>query len=238
MNTLSYCDINDPEYITEQSRTVIMKTVTIDNWPFDLETRMSHTWTNISAQIIKKYDYLKNASLFLPALCLGSRGQMTVIVKVSTCEKQRGYYRQRFGNNIPALSDDCLASAYNFNPVGNANVTMNIYHDFIYRENGYINNEYDIWMRYSKCPAKCRHYKYSTFIKKVDGTTIFEFTSSVGDVTFTGGHHRGFRVTLLKSNTSCDKDRTCALSLHIQKPLKYTRTDLNGTGIQLVHNKT
>ena len=219
METLSSCNPRYDNITSNEIMMVSMKSVIVENWPFNLKRVISHTWTNITNPTSKIFDYLYSTNLTVPRLCKNSRLQIAVVAKISTCTvNRRGKFQYNAFNHIPVFTEDCMASAYKFKPVEKDNVSIGKYHDFFYKDNGDINKGHIVRAVYGACPNKCRNYKYSTFVRQKDGRTVLEFTANFGNLTFTGEDHSGFRVSMLIPNKTCESDLECTLTLSIQKP--------------------
>ena len=218
METLSSCNPQYDNITSNEIMTVSMKSVIVDNWPFNLKRILSHTWTNITNPTRKIFNYVHSTNLMVPRLCKNSRLQFAVFVRTSTCTvRKKAETQYHVVNHIPVFTEDCRAYPYKFKPVEKDNARIGEYHDFFYKDSGDINRGHIVIAKYRTCPMKCRNYKYSTFVRQIDGRTVLEFTANVGNLTFTGEYHRGFRVSMLIHNTTCQRDLECTLSLFIQK---------------------
>ena len=218
LKTLSLCDPQYTDIKPNERMTARMRSVNFPNWPFDLNRTIIHTWTNFTDSINMKFYHLHNASLMLPSFCKNSRRQMGVVVAISACtDNQHGQHASIAVKHIPVLSEDCTGVVHNFKPVEINKVGSGRYHDFLYKDSGGVNREHIVLVTYKTCPAECRNYKYSTFVRNIDGRTVLETTSYVGDFSATGDYHRGFRVSMLIPNKTCEKHHECILSIHMSK---------------------
>ena len=201
-----------------RDRRITLKTITLDNWPFDFRASEFYYWNQNVSNAVKTFDYLQNATITLPQLCHSSRKQLSAVVVVSTCEVKSLWRENLIINHIPALSESCFNFNYDYQPSTKKSVTEGKYHDFFYRDSGLVNNGSLVRIIYTECPVQCRNYKYKTLVRSVNTTTIYEYTSYVGDFTFTGSYHRGFRVSMIHSNTSCKEYMKCSMRLNVLRP--------------------
>ena len=217
-DTLSSCNPLNHNNTPKRSMTASIKSVTLDNWPFNLKKIVSHTWTSFKNLTSKTFNFLYSAYLSLPNLCKNSRIQFAVTVRISTCTiSKKDGLQYNAVNSIPVLTDNCMAAAYTFKPAEKEKVSKGKYHDFFYKDSGDEHKGHIVRVYYKNCPMECRQYKYSTFVRQMDGQTVLEFTTNVGKLTFTGGYHRGFRVSMLMPNKSCEINFECSLHIAIQK---------------------
>ena len=208
--TLRACD---PEIKYDHESEINIKSVDIENWPLQLTPNIYQSNHNNSDNVL--FFYLHTANVSVGYICRqeSTRLQMAVVVARSSCQKGK-IDKPYVVNNMPSLSGACSGSIYYFTPSAKGSKG---YINFIYTDSGYINDGIDLQIDYWKCPMKCRNYKYSTFVKMADNKTIYEYTTSVGQLTYTGKNHRGFRLTILLPNKLCDRHLQCELELQISK---------------------
>ena len=235
--TITSCD-EDYMYnhysTSKNSKMVTMQAVIFIDWPFSLTHEVLFQWNNLSGHVVKRFDYLHNMTLTMPQLCRKSREQWSAVLSISKCDRQ--YFDTATVNHLPALTDGCLFLYYNFQPSDKDEVRKGSYHDFFYKDSGHVNKGHLVNVAYIDCPVECRAYKYSTFVRSIDMTTIHEYTANVGDLTSTGRYHTGFRVSMLISNESC-KSSTCNLRLVIQEDNFISSKDQNIQNTSLIFHK-
>ena len=220
-NTLEACNANLKQNYLNEFISYKLSTMSTVNWPFGLinGTTTSHEQYNISQK--HTYDFLHFAKIKLRLLCDqdDSFKQMAVLIRTSACGKTWYHKFESFVvNNIPTVSDSCPRMTYMFTAVKTQikkNNTHNNYHDFIYAPNGHTRGHV-VDLTYKSCPATCRNFNYSVFVRGTDNTDIIEYTTSVGYGIFTGYYHRGFRVKIIIPETDCVN--VCLMALSIQDP--------------------
>ena len=217
LNTLSACD---PEIKYDQGSEISIKSIALDNWPLHLKPNRSQSYHNITDNIVRKFDYLYMANVSFGYICKPemTRIQMAVVFRQSGCERWGSadafVFQPVTVNNIPSLHGICWATAFLFTPTS---TDSEGYLNFIYKDTGHIEDGFDLTVGYYKCPQKCRNYRYSLLVKTVDDKTVHEYTTGVGQITYTGKYHRGFRLTILLPNKLCDQHLQCELQLDISQ---------------------
>ena len=219
-NTLEDCNVHLKHIYLNEFISYTLSTMSTINWPFGLinGTTTSHKQHNISQN--HTYDFLHFAEIKLRLLCDqdDSLKQMAVLIRMSACGKMYDEYVSAVVNNIPTVSENCLRMTYKFTAVKTRFKKTNKhknYHDFIYAPNGHTSGHV-VNLVYKSCPANCRNFKYSVYVRGTDNTDIIEYTTPVGYVIFTGYYHRGFRVKLILPETDCVN--VCLMALSIQNP--------------------
>ena len=214
LNTrLSLCE---PEYSYEEhdQNVIIVETVSSDNWPLNVGSLVNYTQIQFSSDVHRnfRFEYLENAKISLPYTCNPAfrRLQLAVVIQVSTCVLTRGHERELVMNKIPSLADTCQLATYLFTPTG---VTRKSYMNFIHTDKGYQTIGGEIYVNYRQCPVECQNYRYSIFVKREDEETVLEYTTRVGQATYVGHYHRGFKVTILKPDKLCHQHMECVLEL-------------------------
>ena len=215
-NTLIACDPYFFQVKTDNNLTIHIKSVSFENWPLTLAPSVSHYLYKMTDTITLSFDYLHTASVSLPYICEPgrTRTQLAVLINISNCFHHKSLDRiyPLVHNNIPSLGYNCRTTVYDFTPTAKGSKG---YTNFIYKDNSYNHSGHEVSVTYLKCPLECRHYRYSTFVRSVDQTTVLEYTANVGQPTDTGSYHRGFRVEILTPNPVCDKHHKCQLELRI-----------------------
>ena len=206
--TLSACDT---EVRYDYGSEINIKSIALENWPLHLRPNISDTYHNITDNVMVTFAYLYTANVSLRYICNPemTRKQMAVVVKQSSCQ-ERQTAKPFVVNKIPSLRGACLNGTFYLTPSSKGSEG---YIDFIYKDTGQINEGIDLLVGYSKCPSECRTYRYSIFVKMVDDKTVRQYTTNVGQSTFTGKYHRGFRLTILLPHSLCDQHLTCQLQL-------------------------
>ena len=233
--TLSSCSPRYNDITSNEKMTTIMKSVIVDNWPFDLKSTIP--WTNFTGKAT--YDYLYSTYLKIPRFCNNSRLQLTVFVKISTCYlAEIGEFLYNAVNDIQVLTDECFNTEFVFKSDIYNKKRNDKKHDFYYKDSGDVNTGNIIVVNYKTCPMECRHYKYSTFVRQIDGRTVVEYTANVGTRTYTGDFHRGFRVSMLIPNTTSERQLDCTLRLYLQESFRNaTNSGVNNSGKVVIRPK-
>ena len=217
-NTLSACN---PEIKYDQEPEIRIKSIALDNWPLHLKHNIrqsSWSYHNLTDNIVMKFDYLHMANVSLGYLCKPgmTRIQMAVVFRQSGCERQGSadsfYFKPVPVNKIPSLCGICWADAFIFTPTSTGSEG---YLNFIYEDTGHIQDGHDIIIGYARCHEKCRNYRYILLVRTLDDKTVHEYTAGVGQATYTGKYHRGFRLTILPPSKLCDEHLQCELQLAI-----------------------
>ena len=186
-----------------------MYTSSSKNWPFSIFKDIIHQNYGIIDNTIKSFDYLHNSTIVLPHLCKinARRSQLTVIVEKSGCfDKSINSVQDDWLtviNNMPVLSGKCLFEPLVFIPSARSTLIKDAYASFIFLNSGNGQTKHHVLVDYVRCPPECRSYKYSTFIRNGKDQTIVEYTVNVGESTYTGYNHVGFKISILTLNTSC-----------------------------------
>ena len=218
LNTLIACD---PEIKYGQEPEISIKSIALDNWPLYLKHNIrqsSWSYHNVTDTIVMKFDYLHMANVSLGYICKPgmTRMQMAVVFRQSGCERHGSADSFNFKpvpvNKIPSLCGICWDNAFIFTPTDSDG---DGYLKFIYEDTGHIQDGHDIMIGYSRCPEKCRNYKYILLVRTVDDKTVHEYTTGVGQATYTGKYHRGFRLTILLPSKLCAEHLQCELQLLI-----------------------
>ena len=235
VKTLSSCSLKYDIITSNENMTTIMKSVILDNWPFDLKNTIP--WTNFTGK--ETFDYLYSTHLKIPRFCNNSRLQLTVFVKISTCHLAKiGGFDHNAVNGIQVLTDECFNAEFVFKS-DNYNRKRNTKkHDFYYKDSGDVNTGSSIVVYYKTCPMEFRYYKYSTFVRQIDGRTVVEYTANVGTTTYTGDFHRGFRVSMVIPNTTSERYIECTLGLFLQESFRNaTNSGVNNSGRVVIRPK-
>ena len=224
LHTLSPCE---PEYadMEQNNANLSIDTISLKNWPLHLENTVDNkTRPFLNNIFFKPFVYLESANISLPYICTpkSTRLQLAVIIKVSACIVKKGKGIKVFAANyIPILSGYCIKRPQLFRPTGRT-TGIKPYANFIYTDRrltkkGNVHPGNDIHVEYEKCPMECRNYKYSTFVKRGDEKTVFEYTTRVGHKTSTGRYHKGFRVSILTPDKLCPQHMHCVLKIYSHK---------------------
>ena len=207
--TLNACD---PTFKYGHTSDIYIIYIAFNNWPLNLTPNISHKYQKFTDNIVMKFDYLHMANISLGYMCKPgmTRMQMAILFRQSSCIVDRWFVKKLVVNNMPSLRGVCAYKPYSFTPtsMGSEN-----YLDFLYKDTGQINEGMAFKVSYSNCPMNCRYYRYRIFVKMVDNETVRRYTTNVGQNTYTGKYHRGFRLTILPPNTLCDKHLQCQLQL-------------------------
>ena len=214
---LSSCE---PSYLNSKNteRNISIKTVSMDNWPLTSLSNVSHSFHKLGDYVVKRFDYLHSATIYLPYMCnkRATRKQFGVNVKISSCVIiEEGIDDKKvIVNNIPALMDRCVRLIYYFSPRHNVEANHT---EFLHVDTGDVENLLIITVDYVQCPEECKNYKYKTFVRVDSGKTVLEYTTAVGNPTFTGDYHRGFRVSILTPDPLCNQHLQCKMLLFVSE---------------------
>ena len=186
-------------------------------WPFHVEEAGQRRYSVKQAQR-SVYYHLYNATLtFSQTHCRRDHYFMRVYIgiTISSCELHPELLTNQevfLANNIYSLRDCRKFVDIRFPHKGK-------YINFIYRDSGASSSHgYYISMRYKSCPMRCRGQKYNVYVLDVDGKTVLQYTTFVGNNILTRDHHRGFRVSLTAKSDDKFCQRYCMLQLEL-KPL-------------------
>ena len=208
--TLNTCD---SKFKYGHTSEISLKYIALNNWPLNLTPNISHTYHNISDDIVMEFDYLHMANISVGYMCQPemTRMQMAIVFKQSSCKQgQRGQLKKLVVNKIPSLHGACSDLTHYFTPTS---MDSEGYLNFLYKDTGQINEGIDFMVSYSKCLMNCRNYRYSIFVRMVDNETTHRYTTHVGQYTYTGKYHGGFRLTISPPNPMCDQHLQCQLQL-------------------------
>ena len=205
-NTYSVCDNPYAEHNNNMSFS--MYASSSNNWIFSIFLNISHQKYNIIDNTIKSFDYLHNSTIVLPHFCNinARRSQLTVIVEKSGYSKAMDSAQDDWlyvMNNIPVLSGKCLQELLLFIPNAKSTLIKDAYSSFFFLDSGNAQSKHSVLVDYNRCPPECRNYKYRTYIRKANDQSILEYTANVGNFTYIGDNHKGFKVSILTLNTSC-----------------------------------
>ena len=243
-----YLDPCTPDYYDgNNDRDITLTAVSSMDWPFISSKTISYQRYSLTRKFLENnsntYTYLFNATITVPHLCFGSKPykQLAVRLIVSTCSRTDLSHQPTIMivNNIPGLTDHCLNVPFKFifvaeNSTKTENYPNNFlyppikayeirfgplkFRDFYFAESGDVHKTHEVRLIYLKCPAECRTYKYTTFIRSVDKTTVIEYTANVGDYTLIQEYHRGFRISISVDQAQCEAHISCLLRLVVAKP--------------------
>ena len=215
VDTISPCSQVHHNGNYESTSVYSRKAVYSDAWPFSLSPNISYKHYSISDTLIERFVYLHSIAFSFPPICTSlryRRRQMSVKVETSVCiVTPEGDLMFNIVNNMPALSDQCFT--YVFTPVPKDKTANKNYHHFFFNTRDTETTDHAVFVSYGECTMKCKRYQYSTFVKSEDGKTIFEYKSNVGNFTFTGSNHTGFRVSIIIPDPFCK----CTLQLFTEK---------------------
>ena len=224
-DTIEPCDERFMNTVTKDAWTYQLHTTSTNNWPFGLKNNTVTRTNNVrlsSSHVDKyKYAFLQVGNVTATLLCDSStpRKQMSILVKVSVCRISNLEIERQVANNIPALSQECVQIKYEFVALHKPDLNKEKnYHSFIYKGNGHITTGHMVSVDYESCPVVCRNYKYSVLVRTTDDKTILQHTSHVGDTTYTGYFHKGFRVVIILPDADCAEREPCNLALYINSP--------------------
>ena len=215
VDTISPCGLVHHNENYKNTSMYSRKAVFSDAWPFSLSTNISykHYWINNTR--IERFVYLHSIAYIFPPICKSlayKRRQMSVKVETSICNvTNEGDMMFNIVNNIPTLTDQCVT--YIFTPVPRNKIANKNYHHFFYNTHQAGTNDHAVFVGYGECTMKCKRYQYSTFVRREDRKTIFEYRSNVGNFTFTGSNHTGFKVSIIIPDPVCK----CRLHLFTEK---------------------
>ena len=241
-----YLDPCTPESYSVNDDITLTAVLSMD-WPFISSKTISYQRYFLTRKFLANtsntYTYLFNATITVPHLCFGAKPykQLAVRLTVSTCSVTALGHQPiiMIANNIPGLTDHCLNVVIKFifaaeNNTKTENYPNNFiyppteayenrfglvkFRDFYFAESGYVYKTHEVRLIYSKCPTECRTYKYTTFIRSMDNTTVIEYTSKVGDYTLIQENHRGFRISISVDQAQCEAHLTCLLELSVARP--------------------
>ena len=189
-----------------------------ENWPFGLNNGTIMSQEKHNTPNTHKYEFLHFATVNLSLLCNTKLllGQISILVKISECQKLNNKYHNYVANGIPALSDKCIAHPFIIAIKGDNKTTTNNYQDYIHKGTGHITTGHDVHVEYKSCPVKCRNIRYTVFVRSRDRTTILEYSSQAGYAIFTGYYDIGFRVIIETTENDCTKQE-CILTLSVRK---------------------
>ena len=211
VDTISPCGLVHHNENNKNTSMYSRKAVSTDTWPFSLSPKISYKLYPINGTHVERFVYLHSLAFIFPPICKSfwnRRRQMSVEVETSVCNVTNdGDMMFNIVNNIPTLSDRCVT--YISTPVLNSKTANKNYHHFFYNTRQAGTNDHAVFVGYDECTMKCRRYQYSTFVRREDGQTIFEYRSNVGNFTFTGSNHTGFKVSIIIP------DPVCKCSLYI-----------------------
>ena len=195
-------------------------------WPFALINTTSISRELDNNTNVHNYDFLNFAKVKMTLMCNkdSPRKQIAFYYKTSVCEHERPYFVYQLANSIPALSDKCLGLVYGFVAEKRERKIKKNHHLFIYKGDGHITTGHEINVEYEACPAECRNYNYSVFVRSAEDKTVMEYTAQVGHVIFTGYYHRGFGVHINIPKNYCRK-AICHLALSLHKSERPIGTD-------------
>ena len=240
-DTLEPCDRDlrlTDEYIEEATSHTINASF-IEHWPFGImnSSRKSYLRYNMES-VNHTYEFLHFAAVKSTIICSNKmpRKQMALFVISSQCKKLEinGKNMYSIANGIALLTDTCMKMVYVFLPTNkriNNRHNPEHYHDFIYKGHDHkLTTGHEVIIDYTACPAECRNFNYSVFVRSKDSTTIIEYTSAVGHGIFTGYYHRGFRVKLSVPDNACVFKQVCRMELTFVKPYYQIGTKHYGLG--------
>ena len=222
-NTMTACEPRFPHKNFFKNNTVRMEASFQPKWPLGFPASLA---TRVNRDLTKRFKYLHNVTIYLNHICdiADTRRQMMVHVEISNCIiAKRGRIRRLVINNVPHLSEKCTNYVFRFIAVAENKVEDGKYHDFFYRDAGYLTKGHQVKVNYDLCPAECQNYNYSIFIAGEDARIVTQHTASVGNVILTGDTHRGFRVSMLIPEKKCN----CKFSIFISKIPAWISRDLN-----------
>ena len=221
--TLNACN---PKFKYSHRSEISIKSIALNNWPLNLTPNISHVYHNITDNFVMEFDYLHMANISVGYICKPemTRMQIAIVVRQSKCHLDRTLRVDRFVvNKIPSLRGHCSDDTYIFTPTS---MGSEGYLNFLYKDTGQINEGMDLLVSYLKCPMNCRNYRYSIFVKMVDNETVRRYTTNIGQYTYTGKYHRGFRLTISPPNPLCDQHLQCQLQLLLARG-RFTNTALD-----------
>ena len=225
-STMTACKPRFPHKNFFKNNTARMEASFQPYWPLGFPVTLA---TRVSRDSTKIFKYLHNVTIYLNHICgiPDTRRQMKVYVEISNCitAKRRAYIDRMVINNVPRLSEECSHHPLRFIAVAEDKVDNGKYHDFFYKDTGYLIGGRQVLVVYDFCPAECQHYNYSIFIAGEDERIVTQHTANVGNFILTSDTHRGFRVSMLIPEKICN----CKFSILISKiPARISR-DLNIT---------
>ena len=224
-HTLTACEPRFPSKRSFKNIAIHMEASFQPKWPLGFPRSLT-TRVKINRGLTRIYKYLHNVTVYLNHMCdtAISRGQMMVHVEISHCLMlKRGHINRFVISNVPRLSEQCVNTRFLFIAVAEDKVEAGRYHDFLYRDAGYLTVGHKVGVTYAECPVGCRLYNYSVFMRGENGSTVTQYTANVGKFIYTSDKHRGFRVSMLIPKKKCN----CKLNIYISKIPVWISRDLN-----------
>ena len=212
MYTLSACY---SEYTdTDNNLMININTVSFDNWPLYVVSKVSHGVFDKTSHVEEKFNYLHSGNISLPYTCdkYSNHSQTAIILRVATCISTAFTYAhlESLSRRIIHLAEECVRTIFYFTPTGARKAIQT----FVYKDVGHASPGLVLYVDYHDCSLECRKYSYSTFVKSVDGKTVLEYTTNIGQKTSIGYYHRGFRVSVQIPDVKCIQHAKCSLLIY------------------------